>query len=534
MRALMTRRLKALLCVSLLAVPATLAMTPSQAQAFCGFYVSGADAKLYNNATMVVMMREGTKTVLSMQNNYEGPPQDFAMVVPVPVVLKEENVKILNKAIFDKVDNLASPRLVEYFEQDPCYIPPPMPKGAKYDVVVRSSAPPRPSPSPSLGVKIEAQFDVGEYNVVVLSAKESNGLETWLTQNKYNIPTGAAPAMKPYIEQGMYFFVAKVDIKKVKKETLGGKEQVVLSPLRFHYDTDNFSLPVRLGLLNAQGKQDLLVHILAKEQRYELANRKNVTIPTNLIVDQSVRKRFGEFYASLFDYTLEENPGSVVTEYAWDASTCDPCPGPTLDGSDMLSLGGDVIGGAQNGFNWGSGWVLTRLHARYSADELKDDLVFKKAEAIVGGRGTPVGLEGKLDEQGSKPFNYNNFQGRYIMLNPWKGEIKCDNPQRGSWGGGPDQAVPAQDIAFAPRGELKLEQTVARTAPGLEKLKLTSAQTDAANPVKAADPAAPQTPDAAAPKNKSCSSTGAGSPLDAPSVLLMGLGFWGLARRRRR
>ena len=39
------------------------------ADAFCGFYVAGADQKLFNNATMVVLMREGTRTVLSMQNN---------------------------------------------------------------------------------------------------------------------------------------------------------------------------------------------------------------------------------------------------------------------------------------------------------------------------------------------------------------------------------------------------------------------------------------------------------------------------------
>ena len=90
------------------------------ADAFCGFYVAGADAKLFNNATMVVMMREGTRTVLSMRNNYQGPPENFAMVVPVPVVLQQENVKTLPAAIFDKVDQLAAPRLVEYWEQDPC------------------------------------------------------------------------------------------------------------------------------------------------------------------------------------------------------------------------------------------------------------------------------------------------------------------------------------------------------------------------------------------------------------------------------
>jgi hypothetical protein len=68
-----------------------LAAAPA-ADAFCGFYVAGADQKLVNNATMVVLMRDGTRTVLSMQNNYQGPPENFAMVVPVPVVLHSKKV----------------------------------------------------------------------------------------------------------------------------------------------------------------------------------------------------------------------------------------------------------------------------------------------------------------------------------------------------------------------------------------------------------------------------------------------------------
>ena len=60
----------------------TLTIT-TPAYAFCGFYVSGARGELYSNATMVVLMREGTRTVQSMQNNYDGPPEDFAMIVPV-------------------------------------------------------------------------------------------------------------------------------------------------------------------------------------------------------------------------------------------------------------------------------------------------------------------------------------------------------------------------------------------------------------------------------------------------------------------
>src|SRR3954467_10673808 len=84
------------------------------AHAFCGFYVSGSGEKLFNDATQVVLMRSGTRTVLSMQNDYRGPLEDFAMVVPVPVVLKETDVRVVPKAVFDRIDSLGSPRLVEY------------------------------------------------------------------------------------------------------------------------------------------------------------------------------------------------------------------------------------------------------------------------------------------------------------------------------------------------------------------------------------------------------------------------------------
>src|SRR5688572_11815400 len=116
-----SRPLAIALAITLIAtLVAITTSTPNVARAFCGFYVSGADASLYNNATMVVMMREGTRTVLSMQNSYQGPPENFAMVVPVPVVLQRENVKTLPREIFQRVDSLAAPRLVEYWEQDPC------------------------------------------------------------------------------------------------------------------------------------------------------------------------------------------------------------------------------------------------------------------------------------------------------------------------------------------------------------------------------------------------------------------------------
>jgi hypothetical protein len=446
---------------------------PTTSRAFCGFYVSGADASLYNNATMVVMMREGTRTVLSMQNNYQGPPEDFAMIVPVPVVLQEDNVKTLPQEIFSRVDKLAAPRLVEYWEQDPCreLVVYEMAAGAPSARRSKSSA--AEDSDARLGVTIEAQFKVAEYDIVILSAKDSGGLDKWLRKNEYNIPKGANAVLRPYVEQNTKFFVAKVDAKKVKFRD--GK--AVLSPLRFHYDAPTFTLPVRLGLLNSAGKQDLIVHILGKGQRYEVANYKNASIPTNIRVEDSVRESFGAFYDALFERTTEKNPGAVVTEYAWDATSCDPCPEPPLRPDELATLGGDVIvPGEQDPYSdipgvvpqrkqrpsWQPyGFVLTRLHYRYDKDGLDEDLVFRAAGPIVGGRGMPD-QKGELGERRAQASSVNNFQGRYVILHRWEGKLACENPQRGTWGGPPGGPTPRPFAA----GNTALQGTTTKTLTG--------------------------------------------------------------------
>lgn len=538
----------------------TTVLAAREADAFCGFYVSGADTKLYNNATHVVLMREGTKTVLSMQNNYEGPPEGFAMVVPVPVVLQKANVKTLSRELFEKIDELTAPRLVEYWEQDPCGGLGGSMGAIGFGRGGGGRAEAKATASTSLGVTVEAQFDVGEYEIVILSAKDSGGLDTWLKQESYKIPEGAEPYFRPYVQSGSKFFVARVDPKRVKFD----KGQAQLSPLRFHYDSAEFSLPVRLGLINSRGSQDLIINILASE-RYEPANYPSVTIPTNLDLAEGSKEHFARFYAELFDRTLEKTPKSIVTEYSWDAGSCDPCPGPALWPQDFAMLGADVVPSAGKPTNpqvtierskgsvspatvdliarrfksrvdscwssaqsrtpktgavdvslaWGAdgkvtdakiaknetgdqevadcvkkafdgallpneagsmtasydltlvaqptyqSWTVTRLHARYSKESLGEDIVFRKAKAIQGGREEPdehgkLSITAKVLDSGT-----NNFQGRYAIRHPWIGPLDCKEPHRGVWGGpwyepgmpmSYAKPIAAERTAFVPRG----------------------------------------------------------------------------------
>lgn len=457
------------------------------AQAFCGFFVSGADAKLSNNASQVVLMRKENRTVMTMSNNYQGPPQDFAMVVPVPTVLQQNDVKTLPPDVFEHIDQLSAPRLVEYWEQDPCYVPPPIyPMAAPPMMAMERSGGARKRAA-DLGVTIEAKFAVGEYQILILSAKQATGLETWLKENKYRIPEGASTALAPYIASGMKFFVAKVDISKVRRDAHGA---VVLSPLRFSYESNELRVPVRLGLLNAESKQDLIVYVLHPESRFESSNYPNVFAPTNLEVVDEVRNGFGSFYAQLFDETLAAHGNkAIVTEYAWQTTSCDPCPVPPLQPSDLYTLGADVLlggpkptddgpqGGGQRGrsmppggyFGGFSSWVLTRLHTRYDKTTLSEDITLVQAKPVVGGRAQWDGkaLEGAGEV---KMDSVNNFQGRYIIRHYWEGAVACENPVYDRWGGPPGGDRPLQmatDLANAPRGQVTLKTAVRSNLPQL-------------------------------------------------------------------
>ncbi len=513
------------------------------AHAFCGFYVAGGDQKMFNDATQVVLMRKGTRTVLSMQNNYKGPPEAFAMVIPVPAVLHEGDVKTLDREIFAHVEQMGAPRLVEYWEQDPCRLDEPerRPMASPMKSADRAAGA-SGGKGDDLGVTIEAKFVVGEYQILILSAKDSTGLDTWLKQEKYTIPDGAEPLLRPYVEAGMKFFVAKVDPAKVK--FVDGR--AALSPLRFFYDTEDFQLPIRLGLANSSGTQDLIVNILAPSQRYEVANYKNVFIPTNIDVNESVKEKFGAFYAALFDRTVEKNPGAVVTEYAWQATTCDPCPGPQLGYHELVTLGADVLatdeqpadplaGGkryGRGGYGMGSDFVLTRLHARYGKD-ITNDLHFKAAQPVAGGREF-LKAAGKLEE-GAQAASTNNFQGRYAIRHEWTGPLSCSQPVRHRWGGPPPELAgkatgvkPALDLAFAPRGQIALPEVVQRDVPEIDLVavaaKVVAAPVDVAPHTM---PGAPASPPPAKKSGCGCNTAGGGNSA-------VGLALLALMLRRRR
>jgi hypothetical protein len=408
----------------------------------------GSVALTYNDAWRAVLMRVGQRTVLSLQNSYLGPPENFALVVPVPVVLGRANVRTLPAGLFERIDRLSSPRLFELFEEDPCEAAREAESAA--DAREGGTGTRAKGEEGSMGaprVKVEAGFSVDEYDVVILSATESTALEHWLLDNGYGIPPGAEPYLRPYVVGGSKFFVAKVNASRVKFRW----GRALLSPLRFDYETPTFTLPTRLGLVNSNGVQDLVVYVLGAG-RYEPSNYDSVFIPTNLAIREEAAAAFDSFYASLFDRTAAR-AGVVVTEYAAPASTCELCPdgAAPLSAEDLSLLGADVATAPPGGL------VLTRLHARYRKETLGEDLVFRPAPPVRGGS-DPWEMPDR--PRAAQPASINDFQARYIVRHPWQGTLDCANPVFGAWRNSSDHQRQQRAVASPVRRDLDADALV--------------------------------------------------------------------------
>jgi hypothetical protein len=412
--------LRAVALAAALAVAVALTAAPT-ASAFCGFYVAKADTDLFNEASKVVLVRDGGRTVLTMASDYRGEPEEFALVVPVPTFLERGQIHVGNQAAVDHLDAYTAPRLVEYHDPNPCHVYL-MREAAAAETTVMGMADGR---AEALGVTVEARYTVGEYDILILSAKESAGLETWLTENGYRIPDGASEVLASYLKRGMRFFVAKVNLGEQRR--LGYS---FLRPLQVAYETPKFMLPIRLGTVNAAGPQELFVFALTRTGRVETTNYRTVRLPSDLDVPLFVEDEFGEFYKAMFARQVDEHDmRAVFLEYAWDMAWCDPCAAEPLSASELRDLG-----------VW---WLpadrpapqprplpqprpvrpvvpptaiapppaavdvfVTRLHLRYDRDHFPEDLVFQ--------------------ETGDRA----NFQGRYVMRHPWTGSEECERADR--------------------------------------------------------------------------------------------------------
>jgi hypothetical protein len=399
------RRIFTVLLISFLSL---ICFVPN-AIAFCGFYVAKADVTLYNKASQVVIARDGNRNILTMANDFQGDVKDFAMVVPVPTVLQQDQVRLGDAKIIQRLDAFSAPRLVEYFDSDPCqvaYAPAPSALSGSARGGSESSDLRRQVAD---GVTIESQFSVGEYDILILSATESDGLENWLNQNGYKMPAGASALLRPYIQQDLKFFVAKVNLKEFQRSS-----SQFLRPLMMAYESPRFMLPIRLGMINSTNEQDLIAYVLSSKGQAEITNYRTVKVPTDAEIPVYVKEKFGDFYKSMFQTAYDrENQNVAFVEYAWNMSNCDPCSATPLTPEELRGAGVFWLNqnptdgrGIRRPPNPNNNVFITRIHVRYTRDKFPEDLMFQETS------------------------NQQQFQGRYVLRHPFKGEASCEAGQQ--------------------------------------------------------------------------------------------------------
>jgi hypothetical protein len=394
---------------------ATLIAIAPMLLSFCGFYVSKADGTLKNKTSQVILVRDGNKTAITMYNDFKGDTKDFAMVVPVPVVLTKDAIKVVDQGIFKTLNDYSAARLVEYWDENPCE------KRRQYENVKSVSVAPstmydsvtEKKEDKDMGVKIEAKYIVGEYDILILSAKESGGLKEWLTTNGYKIPEAAEEVLDPYIKSNLKFFVVKVN--EAEKNKLGNN---FLRPIQITFNSPKFMLPIRLGMANADGDQDLIVYAFTRKGRIECTNYRNAKIATDKNIPLFVQKNFNAFYGNLFNHQWEKEDKAVAfLEYAWDVSPqnyyhCDPCIATAPSEQELVQSGVWWLGGKDwtdyndvndvEPDNGSKNVHFTRMHIRYNRNSFPQDLQFQV---------TP---------------NTETFQARYIITHPATGSFNCD------------------------------------------------------------------------------------------------------------
>lgn len=339
---------------------------PSAARASCMYIPppsSVTDAPAYNPATAVFLVRRGTRTIMTIEAQYEGPEAALSLVVPVPSAISRRQVRTISGEHFRRVDRATSPRLVHDFGRcDPNL-------GRRGRGLLGGAGRTGVAPMELPSVEIEDEWETDAYDVTVLSASESVGLLDFLRGRGLALPDEARSALRAYIETGHRFLLLQVD--PARAERVDG--QMVLSPVQIELESEALVVPVRLGTLNSPGEQELLLYVLSDAGRYEVANRPALIAPTGLALRREYAGGLERLYEGLLEVQFRRHPGATITE-------------------DVRGLGG----GIPYGTLWAMGlgrvtseedrgswrrmrhWTLTRIRHRYGSD-LDDDLWLRVA-----------------------------------------------------------------------------------------------------------------------------------------------------------
>ncbi len=195
------------------------------------------------------------QTTLYDQLRYTGSPSNFAWVLPIHGTV---DVGLSADVLFDSVDVLTETQIVPPEPNCPspnCFFGGPQAASASSGTATAGGASPP-------AVTVTKQENVGPYATVQLHSTDSSALDTWLTQNGYNIPADVVPVIAEYVTEGFDFLAMKL---------LPNQGVQAMRPVRVTTAGASLSLPLRMAAVGTGNSVGISIWVVA-DGRYEPQN----------------------------------------------------------------------------------------------------------------------------------------------------------------------------------------------------------------------------------------------------------------------
>ena len=389
-------------------------------------------------AVQVLLVRDGARTVVAIQPSYIGPGQDFVWMLPVPAGVRRDQI-VANgylAELFRHLDHVTAPRLVGLEQRDPC---PPPPSGQPAFLGGRESHP-AAMPPQGEGLRIawrrwwyfqerrEDRREVArrvaakaremassEYQLHLLSGQGS-AVARWLRRHGYPVNQRVRDFLTWQVPPDHQVLIAQVAMEDVAYE----RDHYALRPVMYVVEDETFQTNVSRNLSSAETARWTLY--VVGPSRYEVAERPNVVVPTNLSVRASAGLAFDALYRGLVRRARGERSDTVITEWAGHRGPCDRRSMGTFSLDWLSKAAGADLWTAPS-----SSAPLTLTRLSLLALRPRETLTFEPAPAIEAGLAD-------LDPSGQistavTPSAENHVRARYVVLRPWPTPSACEAPR---------------------------------------------------------------------------------------------------------
>ena len=356
-------------------------LVPGVARA-CGGFFCNRQAPVEQAGEQILFAVEDGDVVAHIQIQYEGPPTEFAWVVPVPAM---PELGTGTEELFTQLGARTLPDFATRRDQwDSCtdgVNPLSGSAGGARGVADEGE-------SGGHGVDVTFRGAVGPYDAAVVSSEDPAELLTWLEQNGYDLPEGADDLIGSYVAKGDHFVALKL---------LADRDDGDLVPITLRFAWDGPCIPIRLTSIAAVPDMSIRTWIIGNAR----------AVPTNFrhVLIDLARLDWecgpSNYTSVVTDAANEADGHAFVTEYAG--------PSDLMRGAlyDDARIRLDELSGASSAYDFiwrvlGQGLSPTNAlravlanhivapeggDARAFIDQLLDDCYLDQCGAECGGTG---------------------------------------------------------------------------------------------------------------------------------------------------